>query len=52
MGSCKQTGMQMWEMLLQTNSTAPALARDIIEAEIEACERLSCYTPLLLFLAL
>jgi len=31
--------MQRWDMLLQTDSIAPALARDIIEAEIEAYER-------------
>jgi hypothetical protein len=30
---CKQTGKQRWDMPLQTNSTAPALTRDIIEAE-------------------
>jgi hypothetical protein len=34
----KQSGKQRWDNLLQTNSTAPALTRDIIEAEIEACE--------------
>jgi hypothetical protein len=33
MCGCKQTGKQRWDMLLQTNSTAPALTRDIIEAE-------------------
>jgi hypothetical protein len=38
MFGCKQTGKQRWYMLLQTNSTAPILTRDIIKAEIEACE--------------
>jgi len=33
MCGCKQTGKQRWDMLLQMNSTAPALTRDIIEAE-------------------